>query len=291
MGEAPQRYIESCPVGCAASLVATDIVLPEGALLRCTECGQLVSQVTAARYWETMARFDFANFNQPEGRELARRFQVAKRRLDRIALLLERKPGDVRLLDVGCSRGQFVDAAMKLGFRAEGVEPAPAIAAAAREQGLKVHTGLLEEQHFPDASFAAVTLFEVIEHLKEPASLLTECRRILEPGGVLVLTTGNAASWTARAMKGRWDYYHIATDAGHISFFNPGSLRRLAARCGYAVERIATARVKFQEKGEAPRPVYLAGKLAAELLNIPARLAGSGHDMLAYLRRPRDKPA
>ena len=176
---------------------------------------------------------------------------------------------------------------MKLGFPAEGVEPAPAIAEAARAQRLKVHTGLLEEQFFPDASFSAVTLFEVIEHLRDPAPLFAECRRILEPGGVLVVSTGNAASWTARAMKARWDYFHVACDAGHISFFNPDSLRLLATRCGYTVERIATARVKFNDKGELSRPAYLAGKLAAELLNVPARLAAAGHDMLAWLRRPR----
>src|SRR6185295_4266727 len=98
---------------------------------------------------------------------------------------------------------------------------------------------------------------------------------------------GNTASWTVRAMKGRWDYFDVARDAGHVSFFNPGSIERLAARCGYAVEGIETARVKFHDKGDVPRAAYLAGKLAAEALNLPARLAAAGHDMLAWLRRPR----
>ena len=71
-----------------------------------------------------------------------------------------------------------------------------------------------------------------------------------------------------------------------MSFFNPASLRRLAARCGFTVERITTARVKFFEKGDAPRGLYVLAKLAAEFLNLPARRAGRGHDLLAYLRRP-----
>ncbi|HKA44173.1 MAG TPA: class I SAM-dependent methyltransferase [Burkholderiales bacterium] len=283
--DSAQRYIESCPIGCAAPLATTDIVLPEGPLLRCPECRQLVSQVTAARYWETMARFDLSDFNQPEGRELTRRFELARRRLRRIAALLDRKPEKIRLLDVGCSRGHFIEAAVDSGFRAEGVEPAPQIAAAARERGLTVRTGLLEDQCFPAESFDAITLFEVIEHLKDPALLLAECRRILKAGGVLVLSTGNAASWTARTMKARWDYFHIAQDAGHVSFYNPASLQRLATRCGYAVERITTARVRFVDKGNIPPPLYLLAKVAAELLNIPAHLAGMGHDMLAFLRK------
>ncbi|MCC7483970.1 MAG: class I SAM-dependent methyltransferase [Burkholderiales bacterium] len=279
------RYIESCPVGCMAPFVATGIVLPEGPLLRCPECGQLVSQITAAAYHESMARFDEASFNDPAGRELARRNEVAARRLRRIAALLGRSPGAIRLLDVGCSRGHFVETAAKLGFAAEGVEPAPGIAAAASSRGLTVHGGLLEDQRFADTSFDAVTLFEVIEHLREPAPLFAECRRILAPAGLLMLSTGNAASWTARAMKGRWDYFHVARDAGHVSFFNPRSLRLVATRCGFTVERIETARVKFFEKGDVPRAAYIGGKLAAELLNLPARLAAAGHDMLACLRR------
>lgn len=283
----PQAYVTACPVGCAAPLTATGIVLPEGPLLRCADCGQLVSQVTAARYWETMQQFDHPDYNQagaPGQRERGSR--VAQRRLNEIAALLGRRPQEIRLIDVGCSRGHFVRAAAGLGFRAEGVEPAPHIAAAARAAGLNVHPGLLEEQRFPERSFDAVTLFEVIEHLREPRALLAECQRILRPGGVLLLSTGNAASWTVAAMGRRWDYFDIARDGGHISFFNPRSLARLAAGCGFEVASIQTARVKFHEKGEVSAWRYTLGKTAAELLNYPARLLGKGHDLLAYLRRP-----
>jgi SAM-dependent methyltransferase len=123
------------------------------------------------------------------------------------------------------------------------VEPAPDIAAAARESGLNVRSGLLEEQRYPDATFDAASLFEVVEHLREPLPLLRECRRILKPGGILIISTGNAASWTVDAMGARWDYFHIEKDGGHISFFNPQSIAALAHTCGYTVEHIATSRV------------------------------------------------
>lgn len=287
MPDLQEAYIGACPVGCAAPLVASDILLPEGPLLRCAGCGQLVSQVSVVRYWETMAQFDGADFNRPAGRALERRRQVAGRRLNRIAALLGKPPQDVRLVDVGCSRGHFVATAAKLGFQAEGVEPAPHMVAAARSVGIRVHQGLLEEQRFPDESFDALTLFEVVEHLRDPLPLLRECRRVVKPGGVLVISTGNTASWTVRAMGARWDYFHIAKDGGHISFFNLGTMRRLAANAGFAVESIETARVKFFEKTDAPPWRYVPGKVLAELLNLPAKLLGKGHDLLAYLRRPQ----
>ena len=278
-------YVTSCPVGCSAPLEATAYALPEGLLRRCSGCGQLLSTVDEKRYWETMASFNAPGFNQPPAREMERRRSVANRRLHTITRLLGKAPAASRLVDIGCSRGQFVGFAGEAGFQTEGVEPAPDIAAAARELGLNVRTGLLEEQQYAESTFDAASLFEVVEHLREPLPLLKECRRILKPGGVLLISTGNAASWTVAAMGARWDYFHIEKDGGHISFFNPGSMAVMAKNAGFSVERIETARVKFHEKGDVGGVTYMLGKIAAELLNMPARLARRGHDMLAYLRR------
>jgi 2-polyprenyl-3-methyl-5-hydroxy-6-metoxy-1,4-benzoquinol methylase len=281
-------FVKRCPVGCDAPLETVALTLAEGPLRRCSHCGQLLSSASADRYHETMEQFDASDFNAPHGPALQRRLNVATRRLDRIRDLLD-QPGDKpRLLDVGCSRGQFVLAASLAGFAAEGVEPAPRIAAAARDSGLTVHTGLLEDLQFPASTFDAVTLFEVVEHLREPLPLLKECSRILRPGGILVISTGNAASWTAGVMAARWDYFDMGKDGGHISFFNPDSLALLAHRAGFHTRRIETARVKFHEKGGSSAGIYLAGKLLAEALNQPARWFGRGHDMLGYFSKPPD---
>lgn len=279
-------YVTACPVGCHAALEDTTLQVAEGALRRCTACGQLLSRASEARYSETMAQFNAADFNAPQGGELARRQTVARQRLSRIAVLLDKAPRDIHVVDVGCSRGQFVAAAIAAGYRAEGVEPAPRIAEAARTAGVPVRTGLLEEQAFADNTFDALTLFEVIEHLRTPLPLLAECRRVLKPGGILLISTANAASWTAAAMGAHWDYFDMERDGGHISFYNPRSIAQLAANAGFEVARVDTARVKFHDKENTPRWRYVLGKLAAEALNLPARLAGCGHDMLAYLRKP-----
>jgi len=281
----PVPLISACPLECNLGLDATPIVLPEGPLLRCRMCGQLVSQVDEAHYRDSMQEFDDARGTTPDARSAARRSTLAHRRLERIRTLVGKPRDEIHLLDVGCSSGTFLQAARAAGFRAQGVEPAPRAAAAARAAGLEVFVGTLEEARFPQHRFDAITLFEVIEHLPAPLALLRECHRILKPGGVMLIGTGNTASWTVRAMGARWDYFSIARHGGHVSFFSTVSMRILARRADFRVVRMETRNVRFLDREGVSSTRYGLAKLAGEVLNAPARALGRGHDMLAYLRK------
>ena len=243
------RYISLCPVSCRAALVDSGIVLPEGPLRRCAECGQLLSSATEAQYLRSLARFDTTAGTLPAAKSLSRHEKNSGRRLGKIAALLGRPPAAVRLLDVGCSSGAFLASACSLGFQAEGVEPSADAAQTARDAGLTVFTGYLEQARFPDASFDAITLIEIVEHLRDALALLRECARILKPGGVVLVTTPNAHSWTARAMGARWAGFSLNDMGGHISFFNPRSMRILAARSRLQLHHIETRNVRFFERG------------------------------------------
>lgn len=285
MNHAENRYLNTCPVGCNALLETTTYVLPEGALLRCSACGQLLSQCTESDYWRSMQEFDDPQGTLPVSGSEKRRFRHSRKFLLKIAKLLGRFPEQVRLLDVGCSSGAFLGAAVKIGFLAEGVEPAPKAAAAAKAAGLNVRQGLLHEAGYADGTFDAITLFEVIEHLQQPLELLNECRRILRHDGILLIGTGNAASWSLAVMGARWEYLSIAKHGGHISFYTPASITAITQRSGFEVIEVHTRRVRFFEKGDCPKPVYRIAKLTAELLGAFAALFNRGHDMAVYLKR------
>lgn len=280
------RLVSACPVGCPTHLSPTRLLLPEGPLLRCDACGHLVSQVDAARYRASMEEFDDPRGTAPDRHAARRRETLAHRRVRRIAALLDRDPQGMRLLDVGCSSGAFLASARKLGCEVEGVEPAPQAAAAAARLGLVVHAGTLDQAALPAGSFDAVTLFEVIEHLNAPNALLREIHRVLRPGGLLLVGTGNTASWTARVLGERWDYFSIDRHGGHISFFNPGSLRLAGQRCGFELACIETRNLNLQDRFSRGSWRYRVAKIAAQLLTIPARRLDRGHDMLAFLRKP-----
>jgi SAM-dependent methyltransferase len=280
------RLIECCPVGCSDTLVETSIVLPEGPLRRCQACGQLVSQITAMAYAGSMKEFDTPRGTLPT-LCTQRRHDVRAAKLFGMVRTLIRSESEtgVRLLDIGCSSGALLRSAMTHGFDAEGVEPAAQAAEFAKSTGLRVFHGYLEEARFPASSFDAVTLMEVIEHLPDPHALLREVWRILKPNGVLVVGTGNGASWTVQLVGARWGYFQVAEHGGHISFFNPLSLAMLARRCGFDVERSETRRVSLAERKEAGYVSYRLLRVATEVLAMPARLFGKGHDMLVFLRK------
>ena len=147
-------------------------------------------------------------------------------------------------------------------------------------------TGTLGGAAFEPGRFDAATLFEVIEHLQDALSLAHDVFRVLRPGGIWLVGTANAASWTAALMGARWQYLDIASHGGHVSFFNPRSIETLAARSGFTVERIDTRNVRAFERRQAPAPAYTLAKLGTELLSPLARATGRGHDMLAWLRKP-----
>lgn len=143
-----------------------------------------------------------------------------------------------RLLDVGCGNGEFLIRARTLGWDVGGIEPDPAAARMAREiSGIPVLAPTLEEAALLPDSFDAITLSHVVEHLLDPVATLRECRRVLKPGGRLVLTTPNIESLGHSTWKENW----VGLDPPrHILLFSPSGLRRCVEQAGLQVVELRT---------------------------------------------------
>jgi SAM-dependent methyltransferase len=142
-----------------------------------------------------------------------------------------------RLLDIGCGAGRQMALMGTLGWAVEGVDFDPQAVAAAQGRGLAVRLGSLEAQRYPDASFDAVILSHVIEHVHEPQLLLREIARILKPGGRLVVLTPNAGGLGRRLYGPAW---RGLEPPRHLTVLSPEALRRLFVEAGFAAAAVET---------------------------------------------------
>jgi len=152
--------------------------------------------------------------------------------------LLQTAGSKGRLADIGCGGGFFAAAAAAGGWTAVGLEPSPEAAGLARRQGVGV---VLEAVPFADGRFDVVTLFDVVEHVSSPATCLAEARRLLVPGGHLLLEAPNMAGWLPSVLGVR---HPFVRPPEHLTYFTPGSLRRLLERSGYRVDTLLTSAPK-----------------------------------------------
>lgn len=104
-------------------------------------------------------------------------------------------PEGASILDVGCGTGEHLKRALSHGLKAAGVEPAPAMLAAARRgvPEARIEDGVATRLPFGDAEFDAVIMIEVLRYLDRSDIELTlrEARRVLRPGGKLLVTLVN----------------------------------------------------------------------------------------------------
>ncbi len=138
-----------------------------------------------------MSSFDPDYFAEQYGGDYLRRNPPRKGRALLDVIQAHRERG--RLLDVGCALGAFLDeAAGYSGFELCGVDVSPETVAQAADRfggrGVAFASGALPSLPFEDGAFDIVTAFDVVEHVPDRHAAIAELRRLLTPGGLLVVT-------------------------------------------------------------------------------------------------------
>ncbi len=204
------------------------------AIARCASCGfAFAPAVGAADAARLYAEDDFFFAGKPEAAKhswydvlWARKRLFYLARLDRIAAF--GRPA--RVLDIGCAGGYLMRAARARGWLVEGVEPSPAMRERTRAGlGCPVYESV-EEARASGARFDCVMMFEVIEHLENPIAALRAVRELLNPNGLLALSTPNCDAPGALAGE-PLDIWFVPPI--HVSFFNHATLVRCVGQAGF----------------------------------------------------------
>jgi 2-polyprenyl-3-methyl-5-hydroxy-6-metoxy-1,4-benzoquinol methylase len=124
-----------------------------------------------------------------------------------IRSIRNRVPSGGRILDIGCGRGMLARSLVESGFKVlatdfsgdatHGIDPRIELRISAS----------IAEAGFEDASFDAVVIWHVFEHLSDPSTALQEIHRVLKPGGRLFIAVPNFESLQARIFGRHW--FHL----------------------------------------------------------------------------------
>jgi SAM-dependent methyltransferase len=141
------------------------------------------------------------------------------------------------VVDVGAGFGTFLtELTSQNAFeRHVAIEPTPELAVICRERGLDVIEATAEECA-PGLNAAAVTAFEVIEHVFEPRAWVDTLGRMLMLGGLMMLTCPNVDGFEIGTLR----ELSTSVDPEHLNYFNPRSLSGLLERCGFEVLQVST---------------------------------------------------
>ena len=158
-----------------------------------------------------------------------------------------------RLLDVGCHVGTFLEIAEQRGFEVAGVEPSRWAADVARERITgTVHCGAVEDAPLPEGGYDVVTMWDVVEHLPDPALDLRAVYHALRPGGIFVALDDGRRLAVPPGAGPRWPWYMQM----HLVYFSRRTLAEMLRREGFHI-------VDVRAHVRRVRLSYLASRLDA----------------------------
>lgn len=270
---------------------------------KCRNCGLVFiyprpDQQTCIDTYENLSKKYFTSSPKIE-EDLAYPF---KKELD----FLERFKSNGRILDIGCSTGAFLGIANKRGWQPYGVEIAsPSVEFMKNKYNFEIHYGFLTDANYPSDYFDAVTCFQSLEHVIDPAIYIKEYFRVLRPGGVLIISVPNFKGITTSLLKSR--YYYVQKD--HLSYFSPRSLKLLLEINKFKILKIKTRGIDFiniilgsisgsTQKGGFQHKIYYAQrnfmqkkflkiiKYILRIFLLPLYYFGRGDGLFVYAQKP-----
>ncbi len=199
---------------------------------QCSTCGFLYRNPSyTPRLVETVYNNHYLHFLS--GKYSRNRMNIYKNNLEnvgfqKITATFPRR----RLLDIGCGHGLFLTQAREQGWEPFGLDMAPDCIHYAQKH-FNLHNtsaGNLEDDSFEPGFFDAVTLWSVAAHLENPRHMFNKIHRVLRPGGILLIFTVDADSFTHHLNLSRWGGFQ----GNHLIFFTPDALRAALQKTGFS---------------------------------------------------------
>lgn len=208
-------------------------------VLKCRDCSLVFVDPQPSR-WSLPDYYDEQYYQSWLTEQRPKRVKMWERRIQH----LEKFKRTGRLLDVGCGEGLFLEVAKRRGWQTAGTEISGFAAEhAAKAAECEVFHGELPDAPFTDGAFDLVTLWHVLEHVRDPLAYLTEARRILAGDGVLVVAVPNLNNILMKAVyrlfKGKpLRLYEPDEKELHLFHFSSRTVPLCLKKAGFRIVRI-----------------------------------------------------
>ncbi|WP_460622559.1 class I SAM-dependent methyltransferase [Hymenobacter tenuis] len=236
--------LEKCPV-CGKTEFSNKLVVEDKsvskesfAIQQCQACSfQFTNpRPDAAHIGSYYESDEYVSHNSGAGGMINQAYKVARfftmRR--KVALVNKLAPRKGSLLDYGCGTGHFLAAAKSNGWKVAGWEPN----ARAREeatQRIGQPLPLLDLAQLPTATYDAITLWHVLEHVHELNDTLQQLIRLLKPDGTLIIAVPNIDSLDAQHYRQDWAAYDVPR---HLYHFSPKTMKQLLKKHKMQVQEV-----------------------------------------------------
>lgn len=142
-------------------------------------------------------------------------------------------PTKGRVLDLGCAMGFFLEVARNHGWETCGVELSNYASHIAQKNfGDKIFNGSLDKTCLSDNFFDIITMWDYLEHIRNPVRELKRVWHLLKKDGLIVLSTPNTASWPHKIFKDKWMGYK---DQEHLYYFSADNVIMLLKEAGFKI--------------------------------------------------------
>jgi SAM-dependent methyltransferase len=195
------------------------------------------------------------------------------------------------LLEIGCGTGTFLRMARRRGWAVEGVESSVDIAARARDEfELDIADGNFLQAVLRRDQYDVIAMWETLEHARDPDAVLARAKRLLAPGGRLLIFTIDSSSLfnsiahaahavTFGAFSGPLDLLY---DTPRNFYFNERSLGALTSTAGFGVGHVDRRRAYVGRRPHAPMPAWI--RVAGGIVDVFSVFVGRQYRQLLYCR-------
>jgi 2-polyprenyl-3-methyl-5-hydroxy-6-metoxy-1,4-benzoquinol methylase len=214
---------------------------------KCRSCGlvQVVpmpnAKEIAGLYHEDLDHFE------PYIDQLSVHHAYFKQKIKEISDQLPITNNQSRILDIGCAMGVLLEEAQDAGMKATGIDLSKDAATYCRKHGLTAYFGTVNSRPgLERGGFDVVTAFQIVEHERDPLTMMKKIRSLLKPDGLVVMATPNYGGFWRKLMGRRWFGF---AHPEHVVLFDHQTMRLLLEKAGFH---------DIEVKNDTPRPFPLS---------------------------------